>query len=304
MPTTWYDTINGEMIGENTNGVQTDYFNDPLGTPISFLDNGPGRNEIGTFRAKPYGDTLYTAGFVGAFRWVGSLGYRQTGLAWSDYYVRARHYGTAQGQWTTVDPLWPDESAYGYGRSRPSTLADPSGTYAGTVQECTYTKCEGGICIPKQTRISQTLADLSRKLDGCMSDPKSRPRIEKCLSNLGVKNPGDLLTCILNNLKPNPKSLYRIRCSTSCKLDSLGRNVCAWTHFNTRDIEICYIPYIEVCGVCPMAVCVNLKARCSDFGDTLIHETAHSCGILSDGLQPNAASVAACIGTVCGVWQK
>ena len=30
------------------------------------------------------------------------------------HYVRARHYSYVTGNWSTVDPLWPDESAYGY----------------------------------------------------------------------------------------------------------------------------------------------------------------------------------------------
>lgn len=101
MAITFYDTVEGEMISERTSGVQTDYFNDPLGTPVCFLDDTPDRTEIGIFRAKPYGDTLYTNGFLTKFRWVGSRGYRNTGLAWSDYYMRARHYGSENSTLTT-----------------------------------------------------------------------------------------------------------------------------------------------------------------------------------------------------------
>ena len=62
-------------------------------------------------------------------QWVGSLGYRATTRRQSDYYVRARHYGSLPGMWTTVDPLWPTEPAVAYASARPTLNTDPSGLY-------------------------------------------------------------------------------------------------------------------------------------------------------------------------------
>jgi hypothetical protein len=45
------------------------------------------------------------------------------------HYVRARHYSHLTGNWSTVDPLWPDESEYRYVGGRASKLSDPSGKW-------------------------------------------------------------------------------------------------------------------------------------------------------------------------------
>jgi hypothetical protein len=52
------------------------------------------------------------------FTWGGGYGYRQTGLAYSSVYVRARHYSNMDAAWTTIDPLWPYEMPYGYVNGR------------------------------------------------------------------------------------------------------------------------------------------------------------------------------------------
>ena len=114
------------IISEHTDGVQLDYELDPLGTVLHVWDQ-TSTYYVGTYRAKPFGDTLYQDGPDIRFKWVGSLGYRSTGLAHAEYYVRARHYGTQEGSWTTVDPLWPGEAAYGYVNGNPTNWSDPIG---------------------------------------------------------------------------------------------------------------------------------------------------------------------------------
>jgi hypothetical protein len=52
------------------------------------------------------------------FTWGGGHGYRQTGLAYSSVYVRARHYSNMDAGWTSRDPLWPQEMPYGYVNGR------------------------------------------------------------------------------------------------------------------------------------------------------------------------------------------
>ena len=43
------------------------------------------------------------------------------------HYVRARHYSYLTGNWSTVDPLWPNESAYGYVGGSPISWIDFAG---------------------------------------------------------------------------------------------------------------------------------------------------------------------------------
>ena len=75
----------------------------------------------------PYGETRAEWNDVGRFGWVGGLGYRETRREWVTHYVRARHYGYPMGMWTSVDPLWPSEPAFGYVGGRATKWSDPSG---------------------------------------------------------------------------------------------------------------------------------------------------------------------------------
>jgi hypothetical protein len=106
MPTTTvtkYYSVNGQIIGEKVgSNSRVDYLTDALGSVTATVDQNAA--VVNTYRYKPYGAQLSKTGSGPdpAFRWVGSLGYRQTGVNQSDVYVRARHYGTAAGQWTTA----------------------------------------------------------------------------------------------------------------------------------------------------------------------------------------------------------
>ena len=88
---------------------------------------------INTYRYKPFGDLLSKTGTGAdpAFGWVGTQGYKQTQKKFSNFYVRARHYGSAQGRWTTVDPLIYNEllvvPSFEYVKSNPVLLIDPTG---------------------------------------------------------------------------------------------------------------------------------------------------------------------------------
>jgi RHS repeat-associated protein len=78
----------------------------------------------------PYGNTLWEDGTGDRFRWVGAWGYRAISLLSSSHYIRARHYSNKTATWTTTDPLWPDESAYGYAINSPIDFVDPHGLQA------------------------------------------------------------------------------------------------------------------------------------------------------------------------------
>ncbi|MCW5944135.1 MAG: hypothetical protein KIS66_18055 [Fimbriimonadaceae bacterium] len=127
MPVTNYRTVNGRMIGETTDGVRTDYLTDALGSVTATVDQS--QNVLNTYRYKPYGGLLAKTGSSPdpKFLWTGDTGSRTTGLAYSEQYNRARHYGSRQANWTSVDPLWPGESDYGYCKSNPLSKFDPNG---------------------------------------------------------------------------------------------------------------------------------------------------------------------------------
>src|SRR5271169_1956937 len=106
MPVTNYYTINGEIVGEmNVGSPPTDYLTDALGNVVATVNTAA--QIVNTYRYKPYGAQLAKtgAGADPAFQWVGNQGYRQTAKKYSDVYVRARHYDTSVGRWTTKDPL-------------------------------------------------------------------------------------------------------------------------------------------------------------------------------------------------------
>ena len=87
-------------------------------------------NAVFTADYKPYGEFAATTGNVAGrrFMWVGSWGYRFTSGVPVSHYVRARHLSMRMGMWTSVDPLWPSEPAFGYVRGRVLAGIDYHGT--------------------------------------------------------------------------------------------------------------------------------------------------------------------------------
>ncbi len=125
MPVTNYYTIDGQMVGYKDAGGRKDFLTDALGSVTAEIDQTCAKTFDG--RYKPYGGDLTTTGTRGKYGWIGSWGYRETGLSASSHYVRARHYSKTSGNWTTVDRLWPSEPTYSYVTNRIVSVADPSG---------------------------------------------------------------------------------------------------------------------------------------------------------------------------------
>jgi len=123
-----YYTVEGQMVGCDKAGVRTDFLTDHLGSIIAEVD----QDENVTYQARysAFGQATSSTGTGCGFGWVGSYGYRETGLPRMSHYVRARHYSFLTGNWSTVDPLWPDESAYGYVRGAGTSRVDYSGLNA------------------------------------------------------------------------------------------------------------------------------------------------------------------------------
>ncbi|RYG99821.1 MAG: hypothetical protein EON58_02515 [Alphaproteobacteria bacterium] len=127
MPVTNYRTLNGRMRGQTTSGVRTDYLTDALGSVTATVTASA--TVENTYRHKPYGERLTKTG-TGVdprFLWTGDTGSRTTGASHAEQYNRARHYGAKQANWTSVDPMWPEELAYAYVDGNPTTWIDPSG---------------------------------------------------------------------------------------------------------------------------------------------------------------------------------
>jgi len=127
MPVKNYVNLNGRTVAEHTGGVRTGYLTDALGSITATVNSS--QTVVNTYRWKPYGERLAKTG-AGAdptLGWVGTYGYRRTQRSRSEYYMIARHYDSIGGRWTTVDPLWPWESAYGYAQAGPTFNTDRLG---------------------------------------------------------------------------------------------------------------------------------------------------------------------------------
>ena len=91
MARTYYDTINGGVVGEHTGGARTEYVADVLGSVVA--THNAGAMIVNSYRYKPYGTQLSKNG-LGTdpkFQFAGNSGSRQTGLSYGDAYNRARH---------------------------------------------------------------------------------------------------------------------------------------------------------------------------------------------------------------------
>jgi RHS repeat-associated protein len=125
-----YLTVEGEILSETRNGVDSDYIPDPLVSTAKLVTTGGVITD--TFLWWPYGELRSHVGSsVTPFGYGGTLGYYSdlaTGLA----YVRARWINPALTQWQTLDRLWPSMQAYAYTQSSPVSIADPSGMFCHT----------------------------------------------------------------------------------------------------------------------------------------------------------------------------
>jgi len=127
MPTTYFHTVDGEIIGESTGGVEINYSTDALGS----VTGTPGRRSTR--------EHLHIQAVWGAAREDrrgSGPEVRMGGVAGvsADGAVAERLLRQGAAPWTAnrnVDggrPLWPEEASYCYGSARPTCFVDPTGT--------------------------------------------------------------------------------------------------------------------------------------------------------------------------------
>jgi RHS repeat-associated protein len=162
VPVTNYYTVEGEILGESSAAGRLDYLPDALGTVVSVVDQA--KAVQGSARYGPYGSVLVSIGVQTVFGWVGIYGYRRAGLSRAEYYIRARHYGTGEGRWRSVDPFWPFEAAYSYATANPTTLVDPRGTEPEDTRQSAYDReVERQMQDPRWDRDFDQIRDCLRK---------------------------------------------------------------------------------------------------------------------------------------------
>jgi RHS repeat-associated protein len=119
-----YTNVAGRVVHEIRGGAERFYGRDPLGSTAALYDEAGNKTDEWEYR--PYGEVRsHTGSSPTPLTFVGTLGYFMD--AATRYYVRARVYLASLGRWTTVDPLWPQESPYGYVGGMPNGRVDPSG---------------------------------------------------------------------------------------------------------------------------------------------------------------------------------
>jgi RHS repeat-associated protein len=191
-------TMNSQMMAYDEGGVTKDFLTDHLGSITAEIDQTQTRTYDTRYSA--YGRNNWSTGTGCGFGWVGTYGYRETGLFHMSHYVRARHYSYVTGVWSTVDPLWPDESAYGYVGGRATASFDPTGEHPACI----------GACIGCSACLIDLLIVCPPTLDGTWAD---------CVSGLWDELPGwvkwgcgiacgGCLACVakelISKIKPRP----------------------------------------------------------------------------------------------------
>ena len=118
-----YTVIDGEIVSENRNGVQSDYIPDSLGSTVALVNSS--HQITDTYTYWPYGEIRSHVGSsVTPYTYCGTIGYRSDSIG---YYVRARELKAIQTRWLTTDSLWPLQFAFAAMKSSPTSNVDATG---------------------------------------------------------------------------------------------------------------------------------------------------------------------------------
>ncbi len=270
MPVNTYITANGRIRRRVTTngGAVTDQVavvTNALGSVIATYKDG----WLTADRSyDPYGETRAEWNDVGRFGWVGGLGYRATRREWVSHYVRARHYGFTPGMWTSVDPLWPSEPAFGYVGGRPLRTADATGLSVG------FGGSIDGDCPPE---VRSALNRLCAKLRQPWS-ASDRGRINDCIAKTSGK-----VGMHCPSLQPQSVNCLRNFCKVgTVKCDPLngpcGRNP------GFSGGQSCHQRRNSPVGIVVIDPIAHKNGGCAGISSpgieaTLLHEALHACGI-------------------------
>jgi len=268
MSTTYYYTVNDEIIGEHTLGQsRLDYLPDGLGSVIATVDQT--LTVKSTARYKPYGADLATTGTQPAYGWGGSSGsYRRTGRPHCDLYMEARHDSTLEGQWTSVDPYWPRELAYIYVEGRPTLFLDRSGR--------NFTDCD-----PGEPIITAWSNYKARMASVCRDKKKA---IQDAWQNCGEHDYEKEADCFCKHSTGAPGYGVDFDCyapSFFCKNKMKGHCMGA-----VRG---------SFHGNCQIKICPDSCPAGIDWEAAILHEMMHCCGASHDPLNWNVQANPDCL---------
>lgn len=101
MPVTNYHTVDGEIIGDETSGTQTDYLTDAQGSVTATVNQSA--NVVNTYRYKPFGSQLAKtgAGSDPRFQFLGAHGVDSTGRSVTTHFDRDDVLCSVEGQFLT-----------------------------------------------------------------------------------------------------------------------------------------------------------------------------------------------------------
>jgi hypothetical protein len=280
MPTTYYYTVDSEIIGEHTAGQsRIDYLTDALGSVVTTVDQS--QTVTSTARYKPFGDDLAVTGTRPVFGWNGMSGYRRTGRPHAQEYIRNRTLSTTGGRWTTVDSLSPSEPAYEYCHSSAVTFVDWSGM-AVQAKDCPGYKCEGGRVVPDPTPnfgIADAVKTYCSTLTSCKSQPTCWSKLQNCIRKCNYDRPTSMANCLLNMCQSSGSTNATVKCGG----DSCNGDVAYASNANSSNCQIYICPHRK-----------QIRCGCSgvspDFWEvdtfsltrTIGHELAHCCGVGND----------------------
>ena len=260
-------SVNGQMMGYESGGVKKDFLTDHLGSITAEIEQTQTRTYDTRYSA--YGRNNWSTGTGCGFGWVGSYGYRETGLLHMSHYVRARHYSYVTGGWSTVDPLWPDESAYGYVGGRATDWTDHSGLGPGIIGGWLVNQFPRNGC-DKNTREYQDKCNKTgNKLDCCaamvsgaiclaiktgkLADQLADHLIDSNIPPIPIPNPWGInldINKVCHMIKDGwgvPDLVDATQCQNDCMIDIWRkRNTPAWIHadkmckkFGQTSVECC-----------------------------------------------------------------
>lgn len=165
-----YLTVNGEILSETRNGVESDYVPDPLGSTVALI--GASQTITDTFAWWPYGELRSHSGSsIIPFGYVGTLCYYTDGGT-AHLYIRAGTFRQSLTRWESVDLMWPDQFAFVYSMANPVTYSDPTGKAIGPNDLLPWIISPGGMFLA-------SLGGCSKKTPG--GDPlKPCPHSSQC----------------------------------------------------------------------------------------------------------------------------